>query len=131
MDLIPGRHSRPKFSSPLYRDAQLPFAQVIGVCELDLAGSRFIQKPKHRTQMELDFISPPAMKKMKRLVEKSNKRAAKEQQKPPDVKDTGKVDEQGRKQYKIPEGPVGDEAKQEAEEKKVCRTCSATHFKRY
>lgn len=90
---------------------------MIGICEHQLADAKFIKKPKHRVKLDLDFIYPPALKKVKRLVEKSSQRK-KTEQKAPEMKETG-VDEQGRKQYKIPEGPVDEEAKNEAHEKKV------------
>lgn len=50
--------------------------------------------------MELDFISVPALKKMKRLVKKRSER---EQQ--PKRLPTAGEDENGRKQYKIPDAP--------------------------
>ena len=100
--------------------------QVIGICEVDLENAKFIQKPKHRVAMDLDFINPPALTKMKRLVEKKSKDAKKEQQKKaPEVEQVG-VDEHGRKQFKLPEGPAPTEARLEAAEKKVLPSWAKT-----
>ena len=85
--------------------------QVLGIVEQDLADAEYVQNPRKRVEFTMDFISVPAMKKMKRLVKKRS-----EQERQPHKLPTAGQDDQGRKQYKIPEsGPGNDDSKERKE----------------
>ena len=93
--------------------------QVIGIIEQDLADAEFTKTPRKKVPMTLEFISAPALKKMKRLVKKQSEREDKKKgdDKPQELESTG-VDEQGRKQYKIPDAPKAMEKEHGAEKTK-------------
>lgn len=101
--------------------------QVIGIIEQDLADADFIQNPRKKSTLTTDFISPPALNKMKRLVKKRNEEDKKGDQTPQKLESMG-TDEQGRKQYKIPDAPKALEQEQGSEKKKkvkaflLCKT---------
>jgi hypothetical protein len=77
---------------------------VIGVLEKDLADQEFIKVPRKPVSLELDFLHPPALKKMKRLVKKEEEEVAKQaKQGPRRLETVGNAN--GRKQYKIPDPP--------------------------
>lgn len=65
-----------------------------------MADADFIKEPKKRVSVTFDFVSLPALNKMKRLVKKRTGRERQPQKLP-----TSGEDEKGRKQYKIPNAP--------------------------
>ena len=92
---------------------------MIGVIEQDLADAEFTKTPRKKVPLTLEFLSPPALNKMKRLVkkrgeEKDSKRGDDKAEK---LESTG-VDEQGRKQYKIPDAPKAMEQEHGSEKAK-------------
>ena len=89
---------------------------MIGIIEEDLAELDFIQHPRQRAQLKLDFISPPVHTKMKRLVKKQSE--ARDPQRLNKLPTAG-TDEDGRKQYKIPDAPPPEHAAKTKNEKKV------------
>lgn len=87
------------------------YLQVLGIVEQDLADAEYINEPKKWVQLQVDFISVPALKKMKRLVKKRS-----EQERQPHKLPTAGQDDEGRKQYKIPDSsPTPDDNKQRKE----------------
>lgn len=92
---------------------------MIGIIEQDLADTEFTETPRKKVPMTIDFISPPALKKMKRLVKKRSEAHDEKSgdTKPEELKSTG-VDEQGRKQYKIPDAPKAMKEEHGAEKTK-------------
>ena len=103
--------------------------QVIGIIEQDLADAEFTKSPRKKVPLTLEFISPPALNKMKRLVKKRSeeKEDKKGDDKPQKLESTG-VDEQGRKQYKIPDAPKAMEKEHGSEKAKkvsfIFQSCS-------
>jgi hypothetical protein len=95
---------------------------VIGIIEYDLADSAFVKNPRKEQQLTLDFLHPPSLKKMKRIVKKrseeSRAKAKASGQTPEKLQSMG-TDSQGRKQYKIPDAPKELEAQEEGKKNKV------------
>ena len=97
-------------------------AQVIGIIEQDLADAEFTKTPRKKVALTLDFLHPPALKKMKRLVKKQAEDNQNAGNQPPQKLESTGVDEQGRKQYKIPDAPKKLENEQGADKKKKVRS---------
>ena len=89
---------------------------MIGIIEEDLADLDFMKQPRKRAQLKMDFISPPAHTKMKRLVKKQSE--ARDPQKLNKLPTAG-TDEEGRKQYKIPDAPPPEHGAKAQLDKKV------------
>lgn len=91
---------------------------MIGIIEQDLADSNFMKNPRVEKRVVLDFIHPPSMQKMKRLVKKQAEDGKGDSDKPKEKLEVTGTDEQGRKQYKIPDAPAALEASGGKEKRK-------------
>lgn len=77
-----------------------------------------MKQPRKRITVTKDFVSAPALKKMKRLVKKQAEERQEGNNKEPQKLESMGTDDQGRKQYKIPDAPKTLEKEEGPEKKK-------------